>query len=166
MIDDRGENVDTLIIGSGFAGATVARILAERGEKVKIIEKRPHIGGNCYDEYDEYGILVHKYGPHIFHTNDQDVFEFLSRFTSWYDYQHEVVGNVYGKIIPIPFNLNTLMIVFGEEKGQALKQELIDTYGENARVPILELQKSSSQGIQEVAQYVYENIFLKYTMKQ
>ena len=66
MIDDRGENVDTLIIGSGFAGATVARILAERGEKVKIIEKRPHIGGNCYDEYDEYGILVHKYGPHIF----------------------------------------------------------------------------------------------------
>ena len=166
MIDDRGENVDTLIIGSGFAGATVARILAERGEKVKIIEKRPHIGGNCYDEYDEYGILVHKYGPHIFHTNDQDVFEFLSRFTSWYDYQHEVVGNVYGKIIPIPFNLNTLMIVFGEEKGQALKQELIDTYGENARFPILELQKSSSQGIQEVAQYVYENIFLKYTMKQ
>ncbi|MFR6100074.1 MAG: UDP-galactopyranose mutase [Longibaculum sp.] len=166
MIDDRGENVDTLIIGSGFAGATVARILAERGEKVKIIEKRPHIGGNCYDEYDEYGILVHKYGPHIFHTNDQDVFELLSRFTSWYDYQHEVVGNVYGKIIPIPFNLNTLMIVFGEEKGQALKQELIDTYGENARVPILELQKSSSQGIQEVAQYVYENIFLKYTMKQ
>ncbi|WP_418554150.1 UDP-galactopyranose mutase [Longibaculum muris] len=166
MIDDRGENVDTLIIGSGFAGATVARILAERGEKVKIIEKRPHIGGNCYDEYDEYGILVHKYGPHIFHTNDQDVYEFLSRFTSWYDYQHEVVGNVYGKIIPIPFNLNTLMIVFGEEKGQALKQELIDTYGENARVPILELQKSSSQGIQEVAQYVYENIFLKYTMKQ
>ncbi|MBS5369645.1 MAG: UDP-galactopyranose mutase [Coprobacillus cateniformis] len=158
--------MDTLIIGSGFAGATVARILAERGEKVKIIEKRPHIGGNCYDEYDEYGILVHKYGPHIFHTNDQDVFEFLSRFTSWYDYQHEVVGNVYGKIIPIPFNLNTLMIVFGEEKGQALKQELIDTYGENARVPILELQKSSSQGIQEVAQYVYENIFLKYTMKQ
>lgn len=166
MIDDRGENVDTLIIGSGFAGATVARILTERGEKVKIIEKRPHIGGNCYDEYDEYGILVHKYGPHIFHTNDQDVFEFLSRFTSWYDYQHEVVGNVYGKIIPIPFNLNILMIVFGEEKGQALKQELIDTYGENARVPILELQKSSSQGIQEVAQYVYENIFLKYTMKQ
>ena len=166
MIDDRGENVDTLIIGSGFAGATVARILAERGDKVKIIEKRPHSGGNCYDEYDEYGILVHKYGPHIFHTNDQDVYEFLSRFTSWYDYQHEVVGNVYGKIIPIPFNLNTLMIVFGEEKGQALKQELIDTYGENARVPILELQKSSSQGIQEVAQYVYENIFLKYTMKQ
>lgn len=166
MIETRGEKVDTLIIGCGFAGTTVARVLAERGEKVKIIEKRNHIGGNCYDEYDEYGVLVHKYGPHIFHTSNKEVYDFLSRFTKWYDYSHEVVGNVYGKIIPIPFNLNTLMIVFGEEKGQQLKQELIDTYGENARVPILELQKSSSQGIQEVAEYVYENIFLKYTMKQ
>lgn len=166
MIETRGEKVDTLIIGCGFAGSTVARILAERGEKVRIVEKRKHIGGNCYDEYDEYGVLIHKYGPHIFHTHNKEVYDFLSRFTKWYDYRHEVVGNVYGKIIPIPFNLNTLMIVFGEEKGQKLKQELIDTYGENARVPILELQKSSSQGIQEVAEYVYENIFLKYTMKQ
>lgn len=158
--------MDTLVIGCGFAGGVVARELAERGEKVKIIEKRNHIGGNCYDEYDEFGVLVHKYGPHIFHTNKKEVYDYLSRFTKWYDYQHEVVGNVYGKIIPIPFNLNTLNIVFGEEKGNQLKQELIEAYGENARVPILELQKSSSKGIQEVAQYVYENIFLKYTMKQ
>lgn len=158
--------MDTLIIGCGFAGGVVARLLAERGEKVKIIEKRNHIAGNCYDEYDEYGVLVHKYGPHIFHTYNKEVYDFLSRFTKWYDYQHVVVGNVYGKIIPIPFNLNTLMIVFGEEKGEKLKQELMNTYGENARVPILELQKSDSKGIQEVAQYVYENIFLKYTMKQ
>lgn len=158
--------MDTLIIGSGFAGSVVARVLAEKGEKVKIIEKRNHIGGNCYDRYDEHGVLIHQYGPHIFHTNNKEVYDFLSRFTNWYDYHHEVAGNVYGKIIPIPFNLNTLMIVFGEEKGERLKQELIDTYGENARVPILELQKSSSPGIQEVAQYVYENIFLKYTMKQ
>ena len=112
----RGEKVDTLIIGCGFAGGVVARVLAERGEKVKIIEKRNHIGGNCYDEYDEYGVLVHKYGPHIFHTNNKEVFDFLSRFTKWYDYQHEVVGDVYGKIIPIPFNLNTLMIVFGKKE--------------------------------------------------
>ena len=111
MIMTRGEKVDTLIIGCGFAGGVVARVLAERGEKVKIIEKRNHIGGNCYDEYDEYGVLVHKYGPHIFHTNNKEVFDFLSRFTKWYDYQHEVVGDVYGKIIPIPFNLNTLMVM-------------------------------------------------------
>lgn len=158
--------MDTLIIGCGFAGSVVARELANRGEKVKIIEKRNHIGGNCYDEYDEYGILVHKYGPHIFHTNNKEVYDYLSQFTKWYNYEHKVVGNVYGKIIPIPFNLNTLMIVFGNEKGNQLKKELIDAYGENARVPILELQKNPSLGIQEVAQYVYENIFLKYTMKQ
>lgn len=158
--------MDTLIIGCGFAGASVARKLAEQNEHVRIIEKRNHIGGNCYDHFDQYGILVHQYGPHIFHTNSDEVYEFLSRFTSWYNYSHEVVGNVYGKIIPIPFNLNTLNIVFGEEKGNALKKELVNAYGMNARVPILELQKSSSQGIQEVAEYVYENIFLKYTMKQ
>lgn len=166
MIRTRGERVDTLIIGSGFAGSVVARVLAEKGQHIKLIEKRDHIGGNCYDEYDEYEVLIHRYGPHIFHTNNQEVYEFLSRFTKWYDYRHEVVGNVYGKIIPIPFNLNTLEIVFGKEKGNQLKQELIETYGENARVPILELKKSHSKGIQEVAQYVYENIFLKYTMKQ
>lgn len=158
--------MDALIIGCGFAGATVACKLARQGKKVRIIERRNHIGGNCYDCNDEYGILVHMYGPHIFHTNSDEVYEFLSEYTKWYDYSHEVVGNVYGKIIPIPFNLNTLNIVFGEEKGNELKKKLIDTYGENARVPILELQKSDDDGIKEVAQYVYDNIFLKYTMKQ
>ena len=153
-------------IGCGFAGATVARKLAEKGYEIKIYEKRDHIGGNCYDCNDEHGILVHQYGPHIFHTNSDEVYDFLSEYTKWYDYSHEVVGNVYGKIIPIPFNLNTLNIVFGEEKGNLLKEELVNTYGMEARVPILELQKSESEGIREVADYVYENIFLKYTMKQ
>ncbi|MGN1342935.1 MAG: UDP-galactopyranose mutase [Traorella sp.] len=155
-----------IIIGCGFAGATVARKLAEKNYEVKIFDKRNHIGGNCYDCYDEHGILVHQYGPHIFHTNSEIVYNFLSNFTEWYSYSHEVVGNVYGKIIPIPFNLNTLQIVFGVEKGNKLKDELVSTYGMEARVPILELQKSESAGIREIADYVYENIFLKYTMKQ
>lgn len=158
--------MDTLIIGCGFAGAVTARKLAEKNHHVRIIEKRNHIGGNCYDCLDDYGVLVHQYGPHIFHTNSDEVYEFLSQYTKWYDYSHEVVGNVYGKIIPIPFNLNTLMEVYGEEKGNELKKELIDAYGMGARVPILELRKSNSQGIREVAEYVYQNIFLKYTMKQ
>lgn len=158
--------MDVLIVGCGFAGSVVARKLAEQGKKVKIIEKRKHVGGNCYDEYDRDGVLIHNYGPHIFHTNNKEVYDFLSEFTEWSDYQHEVVAKVYDKVIPVPFNLNTLMIVFGEAKGNQLKQELIDAYGENARVPILELQKSTSPGIREVADYVYENIFLKYTMKQ
>ena len=158
--------MDVLIIGCGFAGAVVAREMAEKNKRVHIIEKRNHIGGNCYDCLDEYGVLVHQYGPHIFHTNSDEVYEFLSKYTEWYDYQHEVVGNVYGNIIPIPFNLNTLEIVYGKEKGEKLKKELIDTYGMNARVPIMELRKSESEGIKEIAEYVYQNIFLKYTMKQ
>ena len=158
--------MDVLIIGSGFAGSVVANVLANRGLKVKIIEKRNHIGGNCFDEYDKYGILIHKYGPHIFHTNDQEVYDYLSQFTKWYDYSHEVEANIYGKNIPVPFNLNTLMLVFGKEKGEKLKKELIETYGMGARVPILEMKKNPSPDIQEVANFVYENIFLKYTMKQ
>lgn len=158
--------MEALIIGCGFAGATVARKLAEQDIKVRMIERRNHIGGNCYDCNDEHGILIHQYGPHIFHTYSKEVYDFLSQYTKWYDYSHEVVGNVYDKIIPIPFNLNTLNIVFGEEKGNVLKKELVDTYGMEARVPILELQKSDSEGIREVADYVYQNIFLKYTMKQ
>lgn len=158
--------MEALIIGCGFAGATVARKLAEQDIKVRIIERRNHIGGNCYDCNDEHGILIHQYGPHIFHTYSKEVYDFLSQYTKWYNYSHEVVGNVYDKIIPIPFNLNTLNIVFGEEKGNILKKELVDTYGMEARVPILELQKSDSEGIREVADYVYQNIFLKYTMKQ
>lgn len=157
---------DSIVIGCGFAGAVVARELAEKkGKKVLIIDKRDHVGGNCYDKYDEYGILIHQYGPHIFHTNSKRVFDYLSRFTEWYFYRHEVVGNVYGKELPIPFNLNTLEMVYGEE-AKELEKRLIDNFGEGARVPILELMNHEDKEIQKIAQYVYENVFLKYTMKQ
>lgn len=158
---------DSIIIGCGFAGAVLARELAEKGnQKVLIIEQRDHIGGNAYDVLDVHGILIHQYGPHIFHTNSQKVFEYLSRFTKWYDYSHEVVGNVYGSIIPVPFNLNTLNLVYGEEKGNILKDKLVTTYGMESRVPILELKNNQDPDIKAIADYVYENIFLKYTMKQ
>ena len=103
---------DCIVVGSGCAGAVLARQFAENNKKVLVVEERSHVGGNCYDELDEQGILIRKYGPHIFHTNIKQVYDYLSRFTEWYDYQHEVVGNVYGKIIPIPFNLNTLELVY------------------------------------------------------
>lgn len=157
---------DSIVIGSGFAGAVVARQLAEnKGQKVLVLDARDHIGGNCYDRKDEYGILIHQYGPHIFHTNIQRVYEYLSRFTEWYEYRHEVVGNIYGKELPIPFNLNTLEEVYGE-RAPHLEKLLIDHFGEGARVPILELMNHEDEELQEIAQYVYENIFLKYTMKQ
>lgn len=157
---------DYIIIGAGFAGAVVAQKMAEKGKKVLILEKRDHIGGNCYDENDEHGILIHKYGPHIFHTNSKEVYDYLSRYTKWYDYSHEVVANLNGNFIPVPFNLNTLKIVYGEEKAQKLREKLIDQYGYGTRVPILKLRENTDEDIRAIADFVYENIFLKYTMKQ
>lgn len=157
---------DYIIIGSGFAGAVVAQKMAEKGKKVLILEKRDYIGGNCYDENDEHGILIHKYGPHIFHTNSKEVYDYLSKYTKWYDYSHEVVANLNGNFIPVPFNLNTLKIVYGEEKAQKLREKLIDQYGYGTRVPILKLRENTDEDIRAIADFVYENIFLKYTMKQ
>ena len=133
---------DCIIIGSGIAGAAAARVLAEeQGKKVLVLEKKNHIGGNCYDGKDEYGILVHWYGPHIFHTGNEEVYEWLSRFTDWYAFGHEVVARVGDKLLPVPFNLNTLKMVYGEEKAAVLEKKLVDTFGFGARVPILKLRE-------------------------
>ena len=158
---------DVIIIGAGFAGIVAARELAERGnKKVLVIDRHPHIAGNCYDTNDDAGILIHVYGPHIFHTSNKRAFDYLSRFTEWREYQHCVVGNVYGKIIPVPFNINSLHLVYDEEKANRLEKKLIDTYGLEKKVPILELRNNEDPEVKEVAEYVYENVFLKYTMKQ
>ena len=157
---------DSVIIGAGVAGCVTARDLAESGRKVLVLEQRDHIGGNCYDEKDEHGILIHKYGPHIFHTKEQKAYDYLSRFTDWYAFGHEVVANVHGKLIPVPFNLNTLHMVYEQEKADALEKKLIDAFGLESRVPILKLREHEDPEIREIADYVYENIFLHYTMKQ
>lgn len=158
---------DAIIIGSGVAGAVSARVLAEeQGKKVLVLEKKKHIGGNCYDGKDAHGILVHWYGPHIFHTGDEEVYEWLSRFTRWYAFGHEVAARVGDKLLPVPFNLNTLRMVYGEEKGALLEKKLVDAFGFGARVPILELRRQQDPDLSAIADYVYENIFLRYTMKQ
>ncbi len=157
---------DCLIVGAGIAGSVVARSLAEKGKKVLVIEKRNHIAGNCYDLKDDNGILIHLYGPHIFHTGIERVYEFFSRFTDWYEFKHRVVANVHGELIPVPFNLNTLRKVYGEEEGGRIAKKLIEEYGFGSRVPIMKLRENNDEGIRKIADYVYENIFLHYTMKQ
>ena len=158
---------DCIIVGAGIAGATVARKLAEESnKKVLVLERRNHIGGNCYDKPDDHGILIHEYGPHIFHTGDEGVREFLSRFTKWYDFGHEVVAKVGDQLIPVPFNLNTLHMVYDKEKAERLEKKLIEEYGLDSRVPIMKLRESMDADVREIADYVYKNVFLYYTMKQ
>src|SRR3982751_3194605 len=105
---------DWLVVGAGFAGSGIAeRLASQRDEKVLLIDRRPHIGGNAYDVYDRAGVLIHKYGPHIFHTNSQAIFDYLSHFTAWREYEHRVLASVDGKLLPIPINLDTINEVYG-----------------------------------------------------
>lgn len=160
------DSYDVLVVGAGYAGAVCARRLAEAlNFKVCIVERRDHIAGNAYDYEDEAGILVHKYGPHIYHTYNDRVHDFLSRFTEWTDYQHKVLANIHGTLMPVPFNHQSLA-AFGEEKGEHLYRKLVATFGQDKKVPILELREKNDPELAEVADYVYENVFLHYTMKQ
>ncbi len=161
------DQIDAVVVGSGFAGSVVARELAERAEKrVLIIEKRSHIGGNMYDEPDEAGILVHRYGPHIFHTNDKRAFDYVRRFTEWRDYSHRVLADWYGTYLPVPFNKTSMEIAFGEGKAARLTEKLIETFGDERKVTINELRAQDDPELAEIADFVYENVFLHYTQKQ
>jgi UDP-galactopyranose mutase len=161
------EICDSLVIGCGFAGTVIARELAERaGQKVLVLEMRDHIGGNACDLMDENGILIHLYGPHIFHTESKRVFDYLSRFTEWRNYSHEVVGDIHGQLIPIPFNLNSLRLVFEPDKAVRLEQKLIEIFGLGSKIPILELRRQADEELAEIADFIYNNIFLYYTQKQ
>ena len=156
-----------IVVGSGFAGSVIAeRIANVLNQKVLIIEKRNHIGGNCYDYRDENNIIVHKYGPHIFHTDYKEVFDYLSNFTDWRIYHHKVLAFVDGKKIPLPFNLNSIYEVFPQELAKRLEVRLIEKYGYGTKIPILELLKEEDQDLKLLANYVYEKIYKNYTMKQ
>ena len=158
---------DALIIGCGFAGATVARKLAEEdNKKVLILEKRPHIGGNMYESEDTNGVSVHWYGPHIFHTNFENVFEYLKRFSDWFFYEHKVIGQIDGQLVPIPFNFKSLEMLFPEDKATLLKGKLKDAYKDQEKVSILDLMKNDDEDIKEFGEFVYEKVFLHYTAKQ
>jgi UDP-galactopyranose mutase len=158
---------DALVVGAGFAGSTIARELAERGSmRVALIEQRPHIGGNAYDTLDSQGVLIHAFGPHIYHTASERVHAWLSRFTAWRSYEHRVCADVHGRLLPVPFNLNSIDAAFAPDKAARITELLLSEFGRGARVPIIELRTKSDALLHELADYIYENIFLVYTMKQ
>ncbi|WP_242062971.1 UDP-galactopyranose mutase [Nostoc sp. FACHB-145] len=154
---------DYLIVGAGFSGSVIAERLArESGKKVLVVDKRNHIGGNAYDHYDENGVLVHKYGPHIFHTNSREVFEYLSRFTKWRAYEHRVLASVDGQLVPIPINLDTINKLYGMNLNSFEAEEFFKSLAE----PKEYIQTSEDVVISKVGRVLYEKFFKNYTRKQ
>lgn len=154
--------MDFLVVGAGFAGAVVARELADFGHRVRIVDKRDHIGGNAFDELDAHGVLVHRYGPHIFHTNSERIFAYLTRFTEWRSYEHRVLGAVDGRLYPFPINRDTLNQLYGLDLDEAGAADFFARVRE-PREPVL---TSEDVVLNAVGRDLYEKFFLNYTRKQ
>ena len=154
---------DYLVVGAGFAGATVAeRLAADAGRKVVICDRRPHIGGNAYDHHDDAGVLVHKYGPHIFHTNSREVYNYLSQFTEWRPYQHRVLACVDGQLLPVPINLNTVNRLYGTKFTSFELEEFFRRVAE----PRASIRTSEDVIVSKVGRELYDKFFRNYTRKQ
>ncbi|HVR99196.1 MAG TPA: UDP-galactopyranose mutase [Thermoanaerobaculia bacterium] len=154
---------DYLIVGAGFAGSVLAERLARAaGKRVLLVDRRPHIGGNAYDHYDAAGILVHKYGPHIFHTNSKEVFEYLSQFTGWRPYEHRVRASVDGQLLPIPINLDTINQLYGLK----LNSMEVEKFFASVAEPVECVRTSEDVVVSKVGRELYEKFFRGYTRKQ
>lgn len=158
---------DYLIVGAGFSGSVLAERIANKlNKKVLLIDQRDHIGGNCYDYLDDNGILVHKYGPHIFHTQSKKVWDYISNFSEWHYYYHKVLAFVEGKNVPVPFNFNSLYSLFPPNYAEKLEELLINKFGYGLKIPILKLRETENSELKFLADYIYDNIFHGYTTKQ
>ena len=154
---------DYLVVGAGFAGSVIAERLAKVSDKtVLLVDKRPHIGGNAYDHHNEHGILVHKYGPHIFHTNSREVFEYLSQFTEWRPYEHHVLASVDGQLVPMPINLDTLNRLYGLNMNSFEAEKYLRSVAEKLDV----IRTSEDVVVSKVGRELYEKFFRNYTRKQ
>ncbi|WP_242038982.1 UDP-galactopyranose mutase [Anabaena lutea] len=154
---------DYLIVGAGFSGSVIAeRLATQLGKKVLVVDKRNHIGGNAYDHYNEHGILVHKYGPHIFHTNSREIFEYLSRFTQWRSYEHRVLASVDGQLVPIPINLDTINKLYGMDLNSFEVEDFFKALAE----PKEYIYTSEDVVVSKVGRVLYEKFFRGYTRKQ
>lgn len=155
---------DYLIVGAGFAGAVVAERMARSfGKKVLIVDRREHIGGNAYDHPNADGILIHRYGPHIFHTNSEQVFQYLSQFTSWRSYEHKVLASVDGKLVPVPINLDTVNILYNLKLSS--EKEVEEFFAARAE-PRTSIRTSEDVVVSKVGRDLYEKLFRNYTRKQ
>jgi UDP-galactopyranose mutase len=158
---------DALVVGAGLSGAVLAeRMACVLGWRVLVVEQRGHLAGNCHDEHDAHGVLIHRYGPHLFHTDNQQVWEYLSRFTAWLPYEHRVLASVDGQLLPVPFNLTSIERAFPAEQASAIIAALIERFGEGARVPILKLREEPHPLLRALADFVYAKVFVNYTTKQ
>jgi UDP-galactopyranose mutase len=155
-----------IVVGAGLTGATVAeRIASVLGEQVLVVERRGHVAGNAHDAMDENGIRVHTYGPHIFHTNSDAVWNYLQRFGTWRPYEHRVVAEIDGKRVPVPFNINSIEALFPSQQAADLIAALVAEFGMEAKVPVLKLiERAGALG--ELGKYVYAKVFRDYTFKQ
>lgn len=154
---------DYLVVGAGFAGSVIAERLAKISDKtVLLVDKRPHIGGNAYDHHNQHGILVHKYGPHIFHTNSREVFEYLSQFTEWRPYEHHVLASVDGQLVPMPINLDTLNRLYGLSMNAFEAEKYLRSVAEKLDV----IRTSEDVVVSKVGRELYEKFFRNYTRKQ
>ena len=159
----RRKTFDYLIVGAGFAGSVLAERLARgSGAKVLIIDRRPHVAGNAYDHHNQDGVLVHKYGPHIFHTNSKEVFSYLSQFTRWRPYEHRVLASVDGQLLPIPINLDTVNRLYGTN----LNSFELSNFFESAAEPVEQIRTSEDVVISKIGRDLYEKFFRNYTRKQ
>jgi UDP-galactopyranose mutase len=154
---------DTLVVGAGFAGSVLAERLANvLGQRVLVVDKRPHIGGNAYDRHDDAGVLIHPYGPHIFHTNSSDIFEYLSQFTEWRPYQHRVLASVDGQQLPVPINLDTINRLYGLNLTSFEMQGWLDSVAEKMEL----VETSEDAVVSKVGRDLYNKFFRGYTRKQ
>lgn len=158
---------DIIIVGAGLAGAVSAERLADKGgRRILVIEKRTHIAGNLYDELDEHGILIHRYGPHIFHTKSQDVWNYLRGFSEFSDYQHRVLGAVDGALIPVPFNLESLHTLLPPKVAARLEGLLLARHGIGSRVSVLRLMDDEEEELRRLGRFVFAKVFEGYSRKQ
>jgi UDP-galactopyranose mutase len=154
---------DYLIVGAGFSGSVLAeRLACDLGKTVLVVDRRNHIGGNAYDHYNESGILVHRYGPHIFHTNSREIFDYLSRFTEWHLYQHQVLAHVDGQLLPIPINLDTINAVYGLNLNSRQAEAFLLEIAEKREV----IRTSEDVVLSKVGADLYQKFFRNYTRKQ